>query len=480
MRLLGTRSHLVVLTLSAVCGTLIVGVVFAVARRWFGRAAAAAAALLLALCDFHVAFSRAGLTDPMFLLFLLLALWALSESDARGSRVAAVLGGIAAGLAWNTKYHGWLAIVIAGAALLPRLAGRDRAQAFPAAVRLALAAAIAAALYVPWFLYVESAAGGYALLAEQQAGFLQPWGVLSHPRRHAATQLYFDGWAGRTAVVAGFVLLVRPALLTGDSVARASAVLWSVALLLLSTVAGESGAATALAAVAVVSAVRHRSDAARMPLAFVAVFTVLTPLYLAYPRLLMPWLAAVFILAGAGLARIAAFARGEMPCPRFVRVGLPGLVVVACAGVLALRGLRPAANPWTPSRGFETASADIARLVPAGSRAVVVCEPAVVFYLRGLSVAAEHLDSTSQIAERVPAGEPFVLVSAMYERGAGSTSHWIEEHAEVTRAAGRVTVDFGDVPLLDNFDAAPARAMWKSGVHRYHLDVYLVTPSSSR
>jgi 4-amino-4-deoxy-L-arabinose transferase-like glycosyltransferase len=63
MALLGTSSATVLFGLSAAAGTATVLAVYLVGRRWLGRAAAGAAALAIALSDYHILYSRAGLTD---------------------------------------------------------------------------------------------------------------------------------------------------------------------------------------------------------------------------------------------------------------------------------------------------------------------------------------------------------------------------------------------------------------------------------
>jgi 4-amino-4-deoxy-L-arabinose transferase-like glycosyltransferase len=70
------------------------------------------AALGLALSDFLVLYSRTALTDVLFVTLFVTALAAFTLAETRKSTWWAVLAGAATGLAWNTKYHGWLAAAI--------------------------------------------------------------------------------------------------------------------------------------------------------------------------------------------------------------------------------------------------------------------------------------------------------------------------------------------------------------------------------
>ncbi|HUG94333.1 MAG TPA: glycosyltransferase family 39 protein [Planctomycetaceae bacterium] len=107
---------------AVVFGTLTIPLVWWTARRWFGPAAGLAGAVLAAGSDFHVLYSRTALTDVPLCFWLLAAVYCAWESFRAGSFRWAIAAGVTAGLAWWTKYNGWLAVVIAGAGLLPWLA----------------------------------------------------------------------------------------------------------------------------------------------------------------------------------------------------------------------------------------------------------------------------------------------------------------------------------------------------------------------
>src|SRR5688572_26557900 len=123
----GASAHSAILV-NVIVGTLSVLGVWWIARRWFGAAAAIGAAVFTALSEAHVILSRTALTDVTFTLLFFIALAAMVWSLERGGTWRAVVAGVLVGLAWNTKYHGWFALVIVAMAIGARwLAGRDDA-----------------------------------------------------------------------------------------------------------------------------------------------------------------------------------------------------------------------------------------------------------------------------------------------------------------------------------------------------------------
>ncbi|MGC8643516.1 MAG: ArnT family glycosyltransferase [Isosphaeraceae bacterium] len=166
---------------SILAGTLTIPATAWLARRTFGAGAGACAAALVALSGFHIAFSRMALTDASFLLCWVLGLIAAQRFLERPGIASATVLGLSVGLAQLFKYNGWLigAIVILAAAMGWIVDEKDRARS-----RLLvlwgsglLAALVAAAVYWPWYRFVE-AHGGYAsLLAHQRRyiGSIHSW-----------------------------------------------------------------------------------------------------------------------------------------------------------------------------------------------------------------------------------------------------------------------------------------------------------------
>ena len=115
----GGPSDIAAILINTILGTLTVGLVWWVGRSWFGPQTGIAAAALLAFSEYHIGLSRTALTDVAFGFFFLLALACVVVAFQRQSIGLSIVAGLMVGLAWNTKYHGWFALLIAGAALLP-------------------------------------------------------------------------------------------------------------------------------------------------------------------------------------------------------------------------------------------------------------------------------------------------------------------------------------------------------------------------
>ena len=84
-------------------------------REWFGPSAGLVAAALAACSDLHVLLSRSALTDSPLTALLIAAVWTGHRGMRSGHRVMLVVAGVLTGLAWWTKYNGWLPLAILGA-----------------------------------------------------------------------------------------------------------------------------------------------------------------------------------------------------------------------------------------------------------------------------------------------------------------------------------------------------------------------------
>ncbi|MGH7507582.1 MAG: ArnT family glycosyltransferase, partial [Longimicrobiales bacterium] len=121
LRLFGGATDHVAVMVNILLGTATVAAVWWIGRTWFGARAGIIAAALLALSQFHILLSRVVLTDAAFSFWFILALAAITLAVDRRDYRLAVLAGAVVGMAWNTKYHGWFALLITGVALAPAL-----------------------------------------------------------------------------------------------------------------------------------------------------------------------------------------------------------------------------------------------------------------------------------------------------------------------------------------------------------------------
>ncbi|MEQ1858057.1 MAG: glycosyltransferase family 39 protein [Longimicrobiales bacterium] len=477
MRLLGTTSDVVPIALSGTLGVLTVFAAYMFARRAFGPVPALVTAALLTFSDYHILYSGAGLTDVAFSFWFVVALALYAEADARRSIGWAVLAGVATGLAWNTKYHGWLAGVVAGVALAPYLLESSKKRFIEGFIRILVAAAVATVLYLPWFYYVTTQEGGYTRLAAETASFLHPLQAPLHVWAHLQHQLYLDGWLSRLAPAAA-VLLAQLVVGSPSQPVRKG---WGLPILALGAGVLLGGTATGvLLALVGLTAVQFRDPKAWIPLAFLLVFTGLSPLYTPYARLLLPWVIASFLLAGLGVVRLVTAPSLSEILPSRLRIpavaGTGGLILLCFY-------LRPpwfAASTFQPSDGFESASGQIAvATVATPSRSIpVLGEPGVAYYLRRQGRDSWHVDTPGQLYRRLSPGDSIYLVGGRYSRligGRDGLTDWSAANPGAVEPVARFPVQaVSDVRLLDDLSHGEARAFVREPGAQFELVLYRV------
>src|SRR5262245_29882716 len=131
-------------------------------RSWFSPEVGLSAATLVALNDFHIAYSATALTDVLLGLWLILALDAIVRSLTQANFRWAIAAGILTGLAWWTKYNGWLPLAIEAVALpllylLLRPAPKELLTWCACA---AVTVIVAMGVWFPYFFSLQSV-GGY-------------------------------------------------------------------------------------------------------------------------------------------------------------------------------------------------------------------------------------------------------------------------------------------------------------------------------
>ncbi len=323
-----------------------------VGRRWFGPSAGLVSAWLVATSDFHACYSRAALTDVPVCLFVLWSVYFVWQALVKAAPSCApfgergkvkslsvgpvpwreiLLAGGFAGLAWWTKYNGWLplAIGLAGGAFWQLLTPRCDRQIWRTGIIWILVAATAGFVWSPvlWSLQKQS---GYAAVAANHRQYvvgLKGWrdsalkqlehvgmyengiGMFTEAavwmaRNNAHRNGYQDrnfseiigalASIGQQAVSAGFDfrLLSAFAMEVGNLFNRCAVFMHPLTLLIAS-------------AVALRLKLRFDSPAPpRIAACLLAVWlagmTIATPFYYPYPRLVLPWLFAIWL--GVGLA----------------------------------------------------------------------------------------------------------------------------------------------------------------------------------
>src|SRR5262245_24438558 len=177
-------------------------------RSWFSPEAGLSAATLVALNDFHIAYSATALTDVLLGFWLILALDATARSLSQVDFRWAIAAGIFAGLAWWTKYNGWLPLAIVAVALplLYLLLRPASKQLLTWCACAAVTAIVAIGVWSPYLFSLQTV-GGYGPIADKHARYcvgLAGW--LDAASRQIANQYAMETLLSAAAVAAALAL----------------------------------------------------------------------------------------------------------------------------------------------------------------------------------------------------------------------------------------------------------------------------------
>lgn len=151
-----------------VFGIASVALLWWVARSWYGPTGAAIASTLLALSDIHVLFSRTALTDVPMAFLMIAAVFAGWKAMLTKSTPWLVTAGVGVGLAWSTKYNGWLALAVIGSASIAWQfveRGENAVREARPSLRCLVIVAIAMIVWSPVVWGLQDV-GGYASVSE--------------------------------------------------------------------------------------------------------------------------------------------------------------------------------------------------------------------------------------------------------------------------------------------------------------------------
>lgn len=422
-------THLGTLLVGIVSGSLTIGLIWWVVRRWFGASAGMAAAALAAFSDYHGLFSRTALTEPVLCLLLLLSVYYLWVSLVTLELRPTLFAGICAGLAWCTKYNGWLPLAIGGAglsawAIRPYDNSSQRGRRF---LLLGLIAAMALLIFSPVLRGLRED-GGYRAVQENHARYLVGFsGWLDSFGRQLASHRYIDGpisWIGLMLAVLCAVAMDQERQTTRSNKTRAWfwAILWSA---LFAVLAIGLGTSVVLGLAGLIWLLTHcpwwRGQESEHRTGFGLAYWLIaawfvglflsTPLYTPYPRLSLPWLLAAWITSAAMLGSpvVQRLAFGQRPW-QSSRKGTACLCLMALVSVSAFLGKMMAAPPsppamWEDRPGLESIAHAIHQEVITryGGEALiyVYAEPALFFHLK-----AGQLDLVAPVADLGFAGQP--------------------------------------------------------------------------
>ncbi len=412
-----------------VFGSLMVPLVWVVARDVFGPVAAIVAATLCATSDYHIFFSRSALTDVSLCFWLLLAVWLAGRGMRSGNGLTLGGAAICAALAWWTKYNGWLAIAIplGGWGLLAivsvaktpgpvksRLAGIDR----EGLLRWGLFALVAALLWSP-VVYGLQSVGGYSVVAKNHAGYLVGLGGWWHGlRMHFA----YHGWLTSAVGVGG--TLVAGVLLLVTKGRRGMSL--AAALSCLVPLSAFAGSGAALGGVALFGGVglfyrwfcspQFDERPSRLFEAMLVTWwgglLLSTPLYAPYARLSLPWLVSTWLLVGVLAAMQSHMTINSRMTIERSRVFVAGVCLLSPAVGLVMLAGRPETHfntqplgdlpAWSDRTGLRQATRQIIHEIDLGRRSMRPSEVAgfdTAVYVVGEPALFCHLAEASQTSE---------------------------------------------------------------------------------
>jgi 4-amino-4-deoxy-L-arabinose transferase-like glycosyltransferase len=469
---LGRASDTAAFAVNTLTGSLTILLLWGVVRRWFGSGAALAAATFVSLSEFHIAFSRMALTDVTFAFLFIAALTVTSLALDRQDIRLAVIAGLMVGLAWNTKYHGWFVVVVAAAAVAFEHWRRGPRWSVPIRpiILLVIIAAVGAACYLPWALFIESQPGGYASLAAHHRELMdRDW--LGNVATYAQAQRYFEGPLSRAAPL---VAALAAGAATG-ALFQQSRRVWLVLGLAAGMGAGLGSAGTALlmSLAAVARLLRRPGYASGLLLAWLGLWVVAAPIYHPYARLLLPFTLATYV----GAAFWLSYALAQQPGAAASRRSIAPLVAGGAAVAATLWWFQPDPDRslWRPSRSFADAARAMTSVIPAGERVIVVGEPQLAFYLHLAGRRAfERVDSTGPLA-RLDAR--VYVVTGVYAKRAPPLRAGFKALAPRLTVLGVFPVRPNDVRLLDDLAAPRARAYVDQPDDTFDLTLYELQPA---
>ena len=146
------------------------------ARSWFGKSAGIFMAAVVAMSDFHILYSRMALTDVVCLFWIVASVGVGTQAIARQNFKRAAIAGFLCGLAWWTKYTGWLplAILCSGSGFWWLWQGRRSTGFISFASIIARMIAVALGTFAPWWWQLQDF-GGYEAVSATHAKYVTGW-----------------------------------------------------------------------------------------------------------------------------------------------------------------------------------------------------------------------------------------------------------------------------------------------------------------
>ena len=392
---------------SLLAGIALIPLLGLLARDWLGEPAGRAAVLLAAFSDIHVLYSRIALTDVPWITCLVLALWLIGRGLVSGHPPVLLAAGLVTALGWWTKYTGWLplAIGLSGIVAVPMLLRPIHSPWQNWLKRMGAIVAVTAIAIAPLFVSLADT-GGYSAVAANHARYIVGLtGWLSSAASQVEHMASFESPLTFVGVlVACWFTTGLPERFTWNAIRRR--LLPAVAAGGFVAIGSFSALVLAAAGLALrdgLAKLRHnepvspdRGLAWTMLAAWWIAMTLTTPFYHPYPRLVLPWLVAGWLLVGHRFACWTTSGSPSEQSPDAASSDDRILPVAAATGlVLILLAIPtrfltraiPAIAPRTAISGLaDQVIESVSNRVPSGNAVIRIWgEPALFFQLSNRS-----------------------------------------------------------------------------------------------
>ena len=421
-----------VLSVNLIAGILTIPVIWLLGRSWFGPSAGLIAAGLCSFSEFHIAYSRTALTDPLMLFFFLIAVllgsWGLQKIEiiegkpdimsrlgGKHGILLCVFAGVFTALAWWTKYNGWLplAVLISGY-IAWKIIERKESPLIDGLLKLAIIVAIAIIAWLPYLNSIQEI-GGYAAISENHKQYVVGWtGWPESFQRQVANLRFFESIIGILGVLVAFLFAYQKS--KTDSKLSPTIFVCFPFLLGFFYFLGVS-AIFALTTAAVLLwelylKITKKSSNEQTPLpywllaAWVAGLLLATPLYTPYPRLVLPLLSAIWVGGGYGVVTLGSlFFKQQVadqsdsknqPIHLLLDNQITPFVLVLAVFILLVTGQKY--HAWESRDDFRTIAHQIVQLTEAIAREENGDTDKIGYYVYAEPALFYHLSAEDKVA----------------------------------------------------------------------------------
>ena len=493
-----------VLLLPIALGTLTVGLVWWLMRHWTGPVSAMATALIAAISEPHILYSRTALTDVPMIALMLLAIGLAWQAIVSNNWKRSIVAGIVTGLCWSTKYNGWYPLAVSGAGLGAfTLFHVKRFESFPKAwVNWLLICASAILVWLPaWWDLQPAGRGGYFAVQANHSRYVDgPTKWLSNFQHQLENLIWFESSTVQ-GILSGILILCGCIVFLGvnrsdvsngrkrttSEIVLGSLLVVSAGMMAVGPVIPWHPILIGVAVFGYGSRLRNvllpstkgyfNSEGALATwfcLAWFVSLLLVTPLYRPYPRLALPLLISLWV--GLGFAIEDCWNKLNNPDVSRETNRFHILLGFACLVLVLL--FRPTGTSaewkrtvWQSRLGVEEVARSIvqvcqrSRLDSEGEVPYVIytyAEPALFYQLCRLApqdVAIEPVSNLGFVRKNSEQQEVVIFLAiGPHVAGDEEISHQLVEQGEMLEVVSDFPIELSDLVLLNQYSPAVLRS----------------------